>query len=142
VPTRPLGRTRRATTDLSSFTALAVDTFRGMSTRAEFDFDGLMRHLMVVGFVALTVWTAASTTGMALGLLQISPSATLRFLLAVLVLVFARRTYWEVQEWRWRRLPPDERFGFANPIWEHARASEHAQPATLDGREGEPDPRQ
>ena len=95
-----------------------------MSTRAHVDFDGLMRHLMVVGFVALTAWTAASATGMALGLLQISPTATLRFLLAVLVLVFARRTYWEVQEWRWRRLPPDERFGFASPIWEHARAAE------------------
>ena len=34
-----------------------------MSTRAQFDFDGLMRHLMVVGFVALTSWIAASTTG-------------------------------------------------------------------------------
>jgi hypothetical protein len=84
---------------------------------------------------------------MALGLLQISPSATLRFLLAVLVLVFARRTYWEVQEWHMRRLPPDERFGFANPIWEHARASEieHPQAITVNGRpertaEGEPDP--
>jgi hypothetical protein len=114
-----------------------------MSTRAHVDFDGLMRHLMVVGFVALTAWTAATTTGMALGLLQISPSATLRFLLAVLVLVFARRTYWEVQEWRWRRLPPDERYGFANPIWEHARASEieHLRGTTADDREGDPDPR-
>jgi hypothetical protein len=124
-----------------------VDIYVGMSTHARFDFDGLMRHLMVVGFVALTAWTAASTTGLALGLLQISPSATLRFLLAVLVLVFARRTYWEVQEWRWRRLPPDERFGFANPIWEHARASEieHPPPSALNDHaertgEGEPDP--
>ena len=95
-----------------------------MSTRARVDFDGLMRHLMVVGFLALTAWTAVSTTGLALGLLRISPDETLRFLLAVLVLVFARRTYWEVQEWRWRRLPPDERYGFASPIWEHPRASE------------------
>jgi hypothetical protein len=124
-----------------------------MSTRAEFDFDGLMRHLMMVGFGALTAWTSASAAGMALGLLQISPSATLRFLLAVLVLVFARRTYWEVQEWRWGRLPPDERFGFASPIWEHARASEtglghgswpeSSEPDGSErepGREGEPDP--
>jgi hypothetical protein len=72
--------------------------------------------------------------------LQISPSATLRFLLAVLVLVFARRTYWEVQEWRWRRLPPDERFGFASPIWEHARASEAVIPIPAgNDREGEPE---
>ena len=35
------------------------------------------------------------------------------------ILVFARRTYWEVREWRWRRLPPDERFGFANPLEVH-----------------------
>lgn len=95
-----------------------------MSTRARVDFDGLMRHLMVVGFIALTAWTVVSTTGLALGLVRISPDATLRFLLAVLVLVFSRRTYWEVQEWRWRRLPPDERYGFASPIWEHPRASE------------------
>ena len=74
-------------------------------------------------------------------------------LLAVLVLVFARRTYWEVQEWRWGRLPPDERFGFASPIWEHARASEtglghgawpgNSEPDGSErepGREGEPDP--
>ena len=53
------------------------------------------------------------------------------------MLVFARRTYWEVQEWRWRRLPPDERFGFASPIWEHARAAEHDSPdPTTDLPEG------
>jgi hypothetical protein len=64
------------------------------------------------------------------------------------VLVFARRTYWEVQEWRWRRLPPDERFGFADPIWEHARASEIERVQRPAAREhatstagGEPGPR-
>jgi hypothetical protein len=91
-----------------------------------------MRHLMVVGFIALTAWTAVSTTGLALGVMRISPSETLRFLLAVLVLVFARRTYWEVQEWRWNRLPPDERYGFASPIWEHARTSELDAAGTMD----------
>jgi hypothetical protein len=96
----------------------------GARDRARVDFDGLMRHLMVLGFAALTAWTVVSTTGLALGVVRISPHATLRFLLAILVLVFARRTYWELQEWRWRRLPPDERYGFASPIWEHARASE------------------
>jgi hypothetical protein len=95
-----------------------------MSDRARVDFDGLMRHLMVLGFAALTAWTIVSTTGLALGVVRISAAATLRFLLAVLVLVFARRTYWELQEWHWRRLPPDERFGFASPIWEHPRSSE------------------
>ena len=103
----------------------------------------MMRHLMVVGFVALTAWIMASATGVALGVLQIAPSATLRFLLAVLVLVFARRTYWEVQEWRWSRLPPDERYGFASPIWEHPRAAETtglAQEPAVVLPEGEPNP--
>jgi hypothetical protein len=96
-----------------------------MSARAKVDFDILMRHLMLLGFAALAAWTLVSATGLAMGVLRISPQATLRFLLAVLVLVFARRTYWELREWRWRRLPPDERFGFSSPIWEHPRASEH-----------------
>jgi hypothetical protein len=95
-----------------------------MRDRAGVDFDGLMRHLMVLGFAALTAWTIVSTAGVALGMVSISTAATLRFLLAVLILVFARRTYWELQEWRWRRLPPDERYGFSSPIWEHPRATE------------------
>ena len=107
-----------------------------MSARAKLDFDVLMRHLMVVGFAALAGWTIASTTGLLLGLTRISPQATLRFLLAVLVLVFARRAYWEIREWRWRRLPPDERFGFANPIREHPRASEFAGPDAAEDLEG------
>jgi hypothetical protein len=95
-----------------------------MSQQPRVDFDGLMRHLMVIGFAGLTSWAIVSATGLALGVFRISPHATLRFLLAVLVLVFARRTYRKVQEWRWRLLPPDERYGFASPIWEHPRASE------------------
>jgi len=103
------------------------------------DFDELMRHLMVVGFAALTAWTIVSTTGLALGLVRISPHATLRFLLAVLVVVFSRRTYWEMQEWHWRHLPPDERYGFASPIWEHPRMSELSSART--SREGAEEPR-
>lgn len=84
--------------------------------RAHADFDDLMRHLMVVGFAALTAWILVSAGGVLTGTLSIAPQATLRFLLAVLVVVFARRTYWEVREWRWRRLPPDERYGFVSPL--------------------------
>ena len=80
---------------------------KGMNARTGIDFDELMRHLMVVGFAALAAWTAVSATGIALGMVSIAPRATLRFLVAVLVLVFALRTYWEVREWRWRRLPPE-----------------------------------
>ena len=88
------------------------------------DFDELMRLLTVTGFVALTTWVAASSIGVISGYVAVSAPATLRFLLAVLILVFARRTYWEVREWRWGKLPPDERFGFSNPLAEQARASE------------------
>jgi len=109
-----------------------------MSVRTRVDFDELMRHLMVVGFGALALWTFASSAGVALGMVSISPSATLRFLLAVLVLVFARRTYWELCEWRWRRLPPDERFGFASPILEHPRTSELGAADVADERSDQP----
>jgi hypothetical protein len=95
-----------------------------MSRQPKVDFDGLMRHLTVVGLASLTAWMIVSVAGLALGVFRISPPVTLRFLLAVLILLFARRTYWEVQEWRWRHLPPDERYGFSSPIWEHPRASE------------------
>jgi hypothetical protein len=96
-----------------------------MTTRADhIDFDDLMRVLTFVGFVALAAWVMASSVGVISGYVSVSPSATLRFLLAVLILVFARRTYWEVREWRWGKLPPDERFGFSNPLDEHRRATE------------------
>ncbi len=109
-----------------------------MSARTRLDFDDLMRHLMVVGFAALAAWTLVSLSGIALGVVTISPTPTLRFLLAVLVLVFARRTYWEICEWRWRRLPPDERFGFADPIWEHPRGSELPIPHGPNGEDAQP----
>jgi hypothetical protein len=56
--------------------------------------------------------------------------------LAVLILVFARRTYWEVREWRWGKLPPDERFGFSNPLAEHPRTSELGT-TEAPGRDGD-----
>jgi hypothetical protein len=95
------------------------------------DFDELMRALTVIGFVALAAWIATSGLGLIAGYIAVSPPATLRFLLAVLVLVFARRTYWEIREWRWGKLPPDERFGFTNPL------ASRAEPAGPD-RVGDP----
>jgi steroid 5-alpha reductase family enzyme len=106
------------------------------------DLDELMRRLMGVGFVALAAWVAASALGVTAGYVVISPGATLRFLLAVLVLVFARRTYWEIREWRWRKLPADERYGFSSPLWEHARSSEtfsvHEGDLTVQATTGSP----
>jgi hypothetical protein len=89
--------------------------------RTDIDFDALMRHLAVIGFAGLTIWTFAGLIGVVGGFVEISPQQTLKFLLAVMVLVFARRTYWEVREWRWRRAPADERLGFASPLWENPR---------------------
>ncbi len=85
------------------------------------DFDELMRALTVIGFVALTTWVLGAAVGVLSGYTLISPSATLRFLLAVLIVSFARRTYWEVCEWRWGKLPPDERSGFSSPLMEELR---------------------
>jgi hypothetical protein len=82
----------------------------------QLDLDELMRHLMVLGFIALAMWIATSLIGLVSGYVSVNPAATLRFLLAILILVFARRTYWELREWRWKKLPPDERYGFANPL--------------------------
>jgi len=111
-----------------------------MRERARIDFDDLLRHLMIVGFAALAIWTLLSMTGVALGIVGISPRPTLRFLLSILVLVFARRTYWEVREWRWRRLPPDERYGFSSPIGEHPRSTESGV-VVEDRAEGAQQPR-
>jgi hypothetical protein len=88
------------------------------------DFDDLMRHIMLLGFLALAGWSLAAIVGFLSRSFQVESRATLRFLLAVLVLVFARRTYWEFAEWRWRRLPDGERFGFASPLVEHPRSWE------------------
>ena len=89
-----------------------------------FDLDEVMRLTAVVGFVALTTWILTSSVGVLSGYLAVSPAATLRFLVAVSVLVFARRTYWAIRKWRWGKLPPDERFGFSNPLAEHGRSAE------------------
>jgi ABC-type molybdate transport system substrate-binding protein len=72
------------------------------------------------------IWSLTGAIGLLAGLVTLAPEATLRFLLAVLVLVFSRRTYWELREWRWRKLPPDERFGFANPLFVQAGSSDHS----------------
>jgi hypothetical protein len=96
-----------------------------MDARTRIDFDELMRILMVVGFTALAAWVMTAAVGVMSGYASISSAATLRFLLAVLILVFSRRTYWEIREWHWRKLNPDDRSGFANPLWEHGRSTEH-----------------
>ena len=87
-----------------------------ITTHSRLDFDEFMRHLMMVGVLALGAWILTGLAGIVSGLLSVRPQPTLRFLLAILVLVFARRTYWELREWRWSRLPTEERLGFSNPL--------------------------
>jgi len=87
-----------------------------MRSIARLDFDDLMRDLMHVGFGMLLAWSLTGIVGVMSHQLTVDPHASLRFLLAVLIVVFARRTYWEVLEWRWRRVDPDERSGFVSPL--------------------------
>jgi hypothetical protein len=103
------------------------------------DFDQLMRDLMLIGFGGLLMWTVTGVVGFVSGEYGVEPQATLRFLLSVLVLVFARRTYWEIREWRWKRTPADDRFGFSNPLWENPRSTEALQ---RHGTDAEPPQRQ
>ena len=95
-----------------------------MDARSRIDFDELMRVLTIVGFVALATWVLSAAVGVMSGYTNISHPAALRFLLAVLILTFSRRTYWEMREWHWRKLPPDERSGFANPLADHENRPE------------------
>lgn len=106
-----------------------------LTAKARIDFDQLMRDLSLVGFGALLAWTLAGVIGIMSGEYGVEPQATLRFLLAILVLVFARRTYWEICEWHWRRFAPDDRYGFTSPIWEHARSSENPAERPEEGAE-------
>jgi hypothetical protein len=109
-----------------------------MTTTARLDFDELLEHLMLVGFLGLVAWALVAAFGFIAGVIQVEPQAALRFLLAVLILVFTRRTYWEIRQWRSGKLPPDERFGFAAPISEHPRVSEFTLQRTGENATGSP----
>jgi hypothetical protein len=86
--------------------------------------DEMLRHFMLVGFGALMGWTAATVYGVASAHWDIDTNGALRFMLAVLVVTFAHRTYSEIREWRASKEPTDERLGFAAPVWETSRAAE------------------
>jgi hypothetical protein len=102
-----------------------------MPGQGRLDFDVLLHRLMEIGFGALLLYAVAGGVGAISGFCSVPDvHSTLRFLLAILIVTFARRTYWEIMEWRWGHLPPDERFGFANPLFEHPRSSEEQAAAT------------
>ena len=75
--------------------------------------DTLLRHLKLVGFGVLAAWSLIGLYGTLGGILEVNRQATLRFLLAVMLLVYAHHFLVRMREWRLRRLPPDERYGFA-----------------------------
>ena len=87
-----------------------------MTTRARTDLDTLLNDLTRAAFAVLTAWSLVGLYGTLGGYLEVNRPATLRFLLAVLVLVFAHHLVTRVRERRLRRLPPDERYGFFGTV--------------------------
>jgi inner membrane protein involved in colicin E2 resistance len=84
-----------------------------MTIRQRLQIDSLLRHLTLVGFGMLIAWSLVGLYGTLGGILEVNRPATLRFLLVVMLLVYAHHFLVRMREWRLRRMPPDERYGFA-----------------------------
>ena len=91
-----------------------------MTTRARTDLDTLLNDLTRAAFAVLAAWSVVGLYGTLGGFLEVNRPATLRFLLAVLVLVFAHHFLVRVRERRLRRLHPDERYGFVGVVGDAA----------------------
>jgi hypothetical protein len=83
-----------------------------MATRQRLDLDTLLNDLTRAAFAVLAAWSLVGLYGTLGGYLEVNRPATLRFLFAVLVLVFAHHVLIRIREQRLRRLDPDERYGF------------------------------
>ena len=83
-----------------------------MTPRSRLQLDRLLQDLALVGFAALAAWTLVGLFGTLGGYLEVNRLPTLRFLLAILILVFAQDAFVRIRERRLRKLPPDERYGF------------------------------
>jgi hypothetical protein len=99
-----------------------------MTTKARTDLDTLLNDLTRAAFAVLTAWSLVGLYGTLGGYLEVNRQATLRFLLAVLVLAFAHQLVSRVREWRMRRLTPDERYGFFGTVSDDA-----TEPQQTDG---------
>jgi hypothetical protein len=97
-----------------------------MTTRQRPDLDTVLNDLTRAAFAVLTAWSVVGLYGTLGGYLEVNRQATLRFLLAVLVLVFAHHFLNRVRERRLRRLPPDERYGFVGSISDAATEAQQA----------------
>jgi hypothetical protein len=88
-----------------------------MATRPRrLDLDTLLNDLTRAAFAVLAAWSLVGLYGTLGGYLEVNRPATLRFLLAVLILVFSHHALVRVRERRLRRLHPDERYGFGEVV--------------------------
>lgn len=99
-----------------------------MTTRQRTDLDTVLNDLTRAAFAVLAAWSLIGLYGTLGGVLEINRPATLRFLLVVLMLVFAHHFLIRVRERRLRRLPPDERYGFDGSVSDAA-----TEPQQTDG---------
>jgi hypothetical protein len=98
-----------------------------MSTRQRTDLDTVLNDLARAAFAVLTAWSLVGLYGTLGGFLEVNRPATLRFLLAVLISVFAHHFLMRVRERRLRRLDPDERYGFFGTAEDAATGSPHTE---------------
>jgi hypothetical protein len=98
-----------------------------MTTRQRTDLDTLLNDLARAAFAVLAAWSLVGLYGTLGGYLEVNRPATLRFLFAVLILVFAHHLSIRVRERRLRRLPPDERYGFFGSVEDVATGSQQTE---------------
>ena len=89
--------------------------------------DTLLQHLTLVGFGVLITWSVIGLYGTLGGILEVNRLATLRFLLVIMVLVYANHFVLRLRERRFRQLPPDERYGFTTGAESVATGSPQAE---------------
>lgn len=97
-----------------------------MAMRARTDLDTLLNDLTKAAFAVLMAWSIFGIYGTLGGYVVVDRPATLRLLLAVLVLVYAHHLTIRVRERRLRRLPPDERYGFVGTVSDVATEPQQA----------------
>jgi hypothetical protein len=83
-----------------------------METPRRFRLDILLDHLTMAAFAVLIGWSLVGLYGTLGGYLEVNKLATLRFLFAIMLLVYAHHFVQRFREWRMRNMPPDERYGF------------------------------
>ena len=94
-----------------------------MTLRQRLQLDTLLRHLTIVGFAVLAAWSLVGLYGTLGGILEVNRPATLRFLLVVMLLVYAHHFQIRLREWRLSRLSPEERYGFTQATDDAATGS-------------------